>query len=95
MNEKFLRVLLLLALFASLGLTASSYVECADGSPDEWLDLLGLTQSNTVLKIILTTQPAAFLDLVSDDPIFQCRHSEILFLQPLALESIFSVTLRC
>ena len=95
MKEKFLRVLLLLSLFSSLGFTAPLYVGCEDVFPDEWLDLLGLIQSPTALKVILTSQPPAFLDLILYARTFSHHPSGIFFLQPFASQPVLSVILRC
>ena len=95
MKKKFLRALLLLSLFSSLGFTAPVYVDCQDPEPDEWLDIFGMPQSITVLEVTLTTQPPTFFALVSDSHISQWRHAGTLSLQPFASEMALSVALRC
>ena len=95
MKKKFLRVLLFLSLISSLGFTAPLYVDCQDLDPDEWLDLFGITQSITALKLIFTDQLPVFPDLIPDGHIFRRHHSGSLSVHPFTSGPALSVALRC
>ena len=95
MKTKLLTVLLLLSIFSSLGFTAPAYVDCKNPELDEWLDLFGITQSITPLKVILKTQPASFSDLIAGGNIFQRHYPRNLSLQSFISAPVLSVPLRC
>lgn len=94
MKKKFLRVLLLLTLFSSLGFTASLYVECQDVSPDEWLDFFGIVHLSASSTVKLTTEPTGFPNSIPDGQVLWLYHRWVS--QQLSiLEPVLSVILRC
>ncbi len=95
MKKNLLNVLLLLTLFSSLGFTALFYVECDNVYLDEWLDLFGMNQPTTTLKVIVTTQPTAFFILISDGHFFWLHHSGSFCSDQFSIEPPLSLPLRC
>jgi hypothetical protein len=95
MGKKSLRILLLLSLFSSLGLTAPVYGDFQDPEPDEWLDFFGIPNLITILEVISKTQPGGFCGLIPDSHIFRRHYSRDLSLQPFTSAMVLSGPLLC
>ncbi len=95
MKKKFLRVLLLLSLFPSIGLIPSVYVDYQDSESDECSDFFGIADPINTLDVIPGTQPSAFSNVIPGGNIFQSHYLAEFRLRPFMSAPFVSVPLLC
>ena len=75
--------------------TAPEYVECENLYPDEFLDFFGLPRNSVISLAAPRPLAFSFSDFHPKAHTFQWHRIEYSYLQPVALDLVLSVSLRC